>query len=1493
MKIRRDRTFSSCSVSAALHSRVQTFQHRSAVGRAKSRVNAVTSMQHTWRSPRSHNWASTFKAVVILTVLARCANCTADGTALLEFSGNITNFAAVSAQNSFKGWVNGTDPCLGWTGVTCNAQDLVTSLNMSSYGFKGSLADGLNDLTGLVNLSLSNNSFEGSLPSAWGWTPKLQLLQNLYLDQNPNLNATLPPSWGSPGGFSSLQVLNISSSNITGALPLTWGSPGALPALVNLELGHNSITGTLPTYWSASNSLPRLRSLGLTDNLLNGSLPGEWGSQAQAFPSLEVLNVALNNLTGSLPSTWCGQGFPSLTELYVQNNNVSGTLPSTWGATECFASLATLALHNNSLSGSMPISWGSSTSFASLVAMVILPGNPGICGSVPGTLEAAQLTPNGSTVLTATSFGTCPEASNAAAPIPAEAKVNSSDVVLVALVPRDPRHQASPDGIPAPSAATATAPLPNTLSGAFTPLQILRHTSPTPPLTSAPIPTPHLAPSPSPSLTPAPVPTQLPAPPPSPTNSPTPSPALIIPTNSAAASPTSAPSPIPTTLAPAPVPAVEAPVPAPEEEVSAAAPTPTEILLAPLPPTPPSSPGDVNLMVGLNLAGGSSLLPYTNTTKEILVAAFRKSVNDNGQVQLLSVQAPATTATGSPTTVYNVSSSSSARRLLQSASNVTATFGYTTSKAVASTFQSTFNTSQFNQALSVQGATGIQTILQNVDGLEAALAAPATAPAAAPVATPAATTVPVPSPASKKALGGGGIAGIAIGAGAGIALIAGALLWFCCRHHHHQKQPTAKWQLPKEEASSGPFWGAAMLGFLGRPFRQSPPANLVASKAVDLTHALEDPERPSLDSKGLHPAAPQPSVDYFMQQLPADNQSDIPPLVKQDLAGAIAAGAVVVGHNEALQDKSSMAHSDSAVSLPHSNASSVQAPGTPVAPAVANTVRDSGSSNESKSDSGTSASSSARLTNLRGTPKADPGLAYVGPVPGRRPEMQVKMKPASHSAYQASSSRDARPGIPRQGSSPARHKSGSTLATLQRQPSISGMQPQPGVSGTQRHPTSSGLQSQPSSSSVMSRQASLTALLRLGSSPALQRRSEQSPALQKPQRPGGSSPALQRPGTASSSATQRQGSGTGLSGPNGILRQGALAALLRQASSPGMQRPKGTAGGLHHQGPRQGSSPAVQRPEPAASVMQRQGGSSSVLRQSRSPDLQRPESSSAAAGRLQGQGSRARGSSPAQQRQGPLPPPVVAADFARKGSSGLTAYPSGDLGGRSERERLLALSRRARRALERELHASHQQRSSSSGSAPNRSSSVQPAGQGASSRPQEGQGASRDGNRPQDRPRPADRRAGGRSGPQAGQKELSDRAIKILEELTSLGRQGSVPPGQQMSRDQAAGISNGRAGRETPQRLMRQHSELPFHSSGRTNPNPNPSRPDSRLKQTASADPQAASGSASESRGLDKQHRCAQNVSRYGSSTPDARPEQGSSSRQHSRQKSRPSSARP
>ncbi len=130
------------------------------------------------------------------------------------------------------------------------------------------------------------------------------------------------------------------------------------------------------------------------------------------------------------------------------------------------------------------------------------------------------------------------------------------------------------------------------------------------------------------------------------------------------------------------------------------------------------------------------------------------------------------------------------------------------------------------------------------------------------------------------------------------------------------------------------------MAFFRKPFQKRPATNLVASKAVDLSPPMEDPERPSFDSftaQGLHLDAPATApVDFYKQQLPAEHQAEIPPLEKQDLDGAIAAGAVVVAHNEATYEKSGMPHSDSAVSLP-SNASSVQAPGTPIAPAVVNT----------------------------------------------------------------------------------------------------------------------------------------------------------------------------------------------------------------------------------------------------------------------------------------------------------------------------------------------------------------------------------------------------------------------------------------------------------------------------------------------------------------------------------------------------------------------------
>ena len=262
------------------------------------------------------------------------------------------------------------------------------------------------------------------------------------------------------------------------------------------------------------------------------------------------------------------------------------------------------------------------------------------------------------------------------------------------------------------------------------------------------------------------------------------------------------------------------------------------------------------------------------------------------------------------------------------------------------------------------------------------------------------------------------------------------------------------------------------------------------------------------------------------------------------------------------------------------------------------------------------------------------------------------------------SARGVSPNPQRAINSPARTRSGSSnLANMQTAPSSSSLQRQPSSSGLYRQPSSTALQKQLSSSLVaLLRQGSGTSpALQRGTSPALQRRSGEqgtSPALQRPAT--SSSSALQRPATASSSATQRQGSSAGL---DRLLSQGGLAALLRQASSnsPIRSRPEHA---LAVPQQRQSHSPAVQRPEVTMQRQEVNNKGKAPMRGS-SPDLHRAASS------RQGSAARAvRGSSPAQRQQGGFPAPVVAADFARRGSSGvLTNAPSGELVSRSERVR--------------------------------------------------------------------------------------------------------------------------------------------------------------------------------------------------------------------------------
>ena len=164
---------------------------------------------------------------------------------------------------------------------------------------------------------------------------------------------------------------------------------------------------------------------------------------------------------------------------------------------------------------------------------------------------------------------------------------------------------------------------------------------------------------------------------------------------------------------------------------------------------------------------------------------------------------------------------------------------------------------------------------------------------------------------------------------------AGALLWFCCRRRRQGKQPQGGKMSAAAEQDSPSWGGASAAALMKRPFRKAPPKNLVASKTVDLTPPLMDPEQPSFTT-GPHQAAPAHTpAQFYTQQISVNGPAEAAQPAYH-MAGKVSDPPVVGGagevQNEGL-DKAGMAHSDSAVSLP-SNASSVQGPGTPIAPAV-------------------------------------------------------------------------------------------------------------------------------------------------------------------------------------------------------------------------------------------------------------------------------------------------------------------------------------------------------------------------------------------------------------------------------------------------------------------------------------------------------------------------------------------------------------------------------
>ncbi|XP_030975475.1 probable LRR receptor-like serine/threonine-protein kinase At5g10290 isoform X2 [Quercus lobata] len=123
---------------------------------------------------------------------------------------------------------NQVNPCT-WVDVTCDTNNNVISLSLSSMGFSGTLSPQIGNIKTLTSLSLPGNGITGGIPKEFG---NLTNLTTLNLENN-NLSGEIPTSLGN---LTKLQFLTLSGNNLTGTIP---ESLSRIPSLSSLFTGNH------------------------------------------------------------------------------------------------------------------------------------------------------------------------------------------------------------------------------------------------------------------------------------------------------------------------------------------------------------------------------------------------------------------------------------------------------------------------------------------------------------------------------------------------------------------------------------------------------------------------------------------------------------------------------------------------------------------------------------------------------------------------------------------------------------------------------------------------------------------------------------------------------------------------------------------------------------------------------------------------------------------------------------------------------------------------------------------------------------------------------------------------------------------------------------------------------------------------------------------------------------------------------------------------------
>ncbi|KAK2991189.1 hypothetical protein RJ640_002303, partial [Escallonia rubra] len=224
----------------------------------------------------------------------------------------------------------------------------LNSLSLHRNYLRGSISDDIGNMTSIISIDMSWNDLEGRIPRSIQNLCRLEAI-NLAENGLHDTSDVLQMFFGC--GIHSLRELNLKGCSIRGPLPK---SLGRLSSLKSLGLADNQFNGTLP---ESIGQLSKLTSLTLFSNQFSGTLPESIGQLSK----LTSLTLSSNQFTGTLPES-IGQ-LSKFTSLTLSSNQFSGTLPESIGQ---LSKLTSLTLSSNQFSGTLPESIGQLSKLTSL-----------------------------------------------------------------------------------------------------------------------------------------------------------------------------------------------------------------------------------------------------------------------------------------------------------------------------------------------------------------------------------------------------------------------------------------------------------------------------------------------------------------------------------------------------------------------------------------------------------------------------------------------------------------------------------------------------------------------------------------------------------------------------------------------------------------------------------------------------------------------------------------------------------------------------------------------------------------------------------------------------------------------------------------------------------------------------------------------------------------------------------------------------------------------